>query len=216
MCGLILATASIAADEDSADQDAIRKSAEKKFLDMRTQAVKDMDGDFFVEEKFTPEQVHVFITTRIAAEDRVMARLRKTPGAAFLPSLFAAEMDSGFAEAFNPEVAQRYRMWADTKNVWIFMMEDPILKLKDWLTSEELTNLAQAWGPILADSMNTAYEPTYINASMDEKVALLDQLTGNYITAAKKILGAAKLAILQERFTEMRVAAIKELASPEE
>lgn len=206
----------IAAEDDTSKQSAAQKVAEARFLKLRTEAVTKWNKKFFVEEKLTPEQIQLFVTTRLDAEDRMMSRLRKTPGAILLPSLMAAEMDAAFAKAFDPEIAKRYREWANTEDVWTFLIDDPILKARDWLTADELVNLAKAWAPTMAGSMNEGYKPTFAKATKSEPLALYDRTMMSYVVAAKGCLNPAKFSKLKERFAEMRLAAISYMENPEE
>jgi len=95
-------------------------------------------------------------------------------------------------------------------------MDNPVLEARNWLTSAELVDLAQAWGPILSGWMDETYKPTFTNASLAEKLSTYDQMLESYAAAAKKVLEGEKFAKLKERFAEMRLAAIKEMETPEE
>lgn len=133
LAGLLLGSASAWSQET----DEAVLLAQAKMTEMRTMAIRQMDGDFWKEGKFTPEQEKLFIATRLAAEDRVREMVHQTPGAIFRPSLMAVELDAALAKAFGLEEAKRYREWNNTRLGWSMVWHNPILKAEDWLTFEE-------------------------------------------------------------------------------
>lgn len=211
VCGCLAIAGLKAADETATDKTVDRQAAEAKFLEIRTQAVMQIDGDFFREEKFTREQVQLFTTTRLAAEDKMRRILHQTHGAVFLPSMLAFQMDTSLAEAFSQQIARRYRTWANSRLGWEIIWDNPILKAREWLTFEEQDKLARAWGPICAASMDVTFDPKFQRASLGEKQALAERLTGDYFKSAAGILDSDKLVELKKRLNEMRVAGLKEM-----
>jgi hypothetical protein len=206
LMGFLPATESL----QGADDATAPSKAQADFLAMRTQAVMQMDGGFL------RGQIELFVATRIAAEDAVMAERRRQPGGVLLPGMLSKQMDAALAGAFDPEVAKRYRVWMNDSLGRDTILHNPVLRAKDWLTPEEQRKLARAWGPIVAAAMDVTFHPKFQSASREEKRAFIDRLLEQYDAAAADVLDAGKLAELKKRLVEMRAEGLKELnAGPE-
>ncbi len=212
LMGFLSATESL----QGADDATAPSKAQADFLAMRTQAVMQMDGDFLRKENFSPEQVQLFVTTRIAAEDTMMAEGRRQPGSVFLPGMLTKQMDVALTTAFGTEIARRYRSWMNENLGRETILHDPALRAKDWLTPEEQQKLARVWGPIIAASMDITFHPDFQKSSREEKTAFVDRLLEQYYDAAVAIFDAGKLAELKKRLSDMRVEGLKEVQTDSE
>jgi len=211
-----LALFSTAGALSAAEETADRQKARADMLAMRTQAAMQMDGEFLRKENFSPEQVQLFVTTRIAAEDTVMAEGRRQPGSVFLPGMLTKQMDVALTTAFGMEIARRYRSWMNENLGRETILHDPALRAKDWLTPEEQQKLARVWGPIVAASMDITFHPDFQKSSREEKTAFVDRLLEQYYDAAVAIFDAGKLAELKKRLSDMRVEGLKEIEAGQE
>ena len=96
------------------------------------------------------------------------------------------------------------------------IVSNPDLKAFEWLTNDEIDQLAKAWGPPFARISILSMAPEFKTTPPAEKIALYDRYVAELLAAAKPILPEPKYQTLQNYFTTSRPKTIADLEKGEE
>lgn len=208
--GFLPANPSPAQDSPSANAtpDAEREKAVAEFHRIRRDTIREIDGGFFKQSHFTPEQEELFIKVRLAAEDRFRTRLEQTKGASLHVEKMWEDMYGGLSKAFGSKLGDQYREYHETQQGREVILLNPDLKAKEWLTDDEIEQLARAWGPTCSQMLSFAMSPEYKVTTPAQKLAAWDNYVAEYLRTAKPILPASKFLKLHEYYTTARPKAL--------
>lgn len=180
------------------------------------EGIRKYDGHFIQESGLTPEQEELFIKTLIDADDAYRAHLTQTKAAALRIDELWQFREAALSKAFSPDFAQKYRESLDTRSALEMIVSNPDLKAFEWLTNDEIDQLAKAWGPPLARISIVSMSPEFKTTPPAEKIALFDRYTVELLASAKPILPESKYQTLQNYFTTSRPKTIADLEKGEE
>jgi hypothetical protein len=187
-----------------------------EFYRIRRESIRKYDGHFMQESGLTPEQEELFIKTRLDAEDAYRAHLTHTKAAALRIDELWQFQEAALAKAFSPDFAQKYRESLDTRSALEMIVSNPDLKAFEWLTNDEIDQLAKAWSPPLSRISILSMAPEFKTTPPAEKIALYDRYVADLLSAAKPILPEPKYQTLQNYFTTSRPQTIADLEKAEE
>lgn len=187
-----------------------------EFYRIRREGIRYYGAHFMQESGLTPEQEELFIKTQLDAEDAYRAHLVKTKAIGYRPAELWEVRQTALSKAFNPDFAKKYRESVNTRDALEMIVSNPDLKAFEWLTNDEIDQLAKAWGPPLSRISILSMAPEFKTTPPAEKIALYDRYVADLLSAAKPILPEPKYQTLQNYFTTSRPKTIADLEKGEE